>query len=340
MTRRLTNSAKDSNPTELNNIFLPVSHQLQSVEELLRTWSGESSPILKKMAKEVISNQGKLIRPGVLLLIARHLGYRGNNDITVAAAIEAIHVASLIHDDIIDGSDTRRGNKTASKSFGADFSLLLGDFFFIRSIHNIMSLKDRNLSEMITQVAQQMVEGEIEELAQSYNFSLSQAQYMKIIEKKTASLFLTSCRLACRLGKASRKEQAALEKYGLNLGLVFQIIDDLIDLVGSPLETGKSGFSDLKEGRITLPVILALKQTGPEAASQLESLLRKTKKGSEKENFSILLNILKKTGALDLTVLQAENLAAKAREAVMVLKPSPYRESLLDLVDFVIFRKG
>jgi octaprenyl-diphosphate synthase len=310
------------------------------VEKILKAQSEETSPYLMRMARKIISNKGKLIRPGVLLLITRHLGYRGNKDVTVAAAVEAIHVASLIHDDIIDGSVTRRGSKTALKSFGADFSLLLGDFFFIRSVYNSLSLNDEYLPKLITRVAQRMIEGEIEELVHSYNFSLSQAEYMRIIEKKTASLFETTCKLACHLGKASRKEREALDRYGLNLGLVFQIIDDLIDLVGQPSETGKTGFSDLKEGRITLPVILALKKASPETALRLKNLLRKTKSGSEKEDFSTLLNVVKKTGALDLAFLQAEALAAKAREAALILKPSPYRKSLLDLIDFVLIRRG
>jgi octaprenyl-diphosphate synthase len=291
------------------------------------------------MAGQVISSQGKLIRPGLLLLLAGYLDYRGKEKVQTAAAVEAIHMASLIHDDIIDGSPTRRGQKTAVRIFGPGLSLLLGDYFFIKSIENSMAVSSQNIPRILAKVTEQMIEGEIEELAQSYNFDLTEGQYLQIIRKKTAGLFQAICEIACILGDASREEESLMHGYGLNLGLTFQIIDDLLDLVGNPSETGKDRFSDLREGRVTLPVIIALKNCAPEMENRLKAALKKVKVKPEEKNFYCLLRLLEESQALDLTYEQAEKFAEKARKATLKLPPSVYRQSLVKLVDFVLHRK-
>ncbi len=323
----------------LSEIFRPVNRRLSQVDCTLRSWPGQTSPLLRTMAARTISRPGKLIRPGILLLITGHLGYRDGQDILLAAAVEGIHLASLIHDDIIDRSTYRRGEKTALQRFGPDFSLLLGDFFFIRSIARSLSVRDRKIPEMLAEAARMMIEGEIEELAESYNFNLSRTRYLKIIEKKTASLFQTTCRLAGRLAGAGRKEVKALEEYGLNLGLAFQVTDDLLDLVGQPSRTGKPTFSDLREGRVTLPVIYALKRADRSSRHKLESSLHNIKENKEAGDWPQLLELIKSTGALDQTFGQAVGLAGKARRAALKLKPSLYRQSLLQLIDFVLWRE-
>lgn len=323
----------------LSEIFRPVNRSLSQVDRTLRSWPGQTSPALRSMAARIISRRGKLLRPGILLLITGHLGHRNGQDILLAAAVEGIHLASLIHDDIIDRSAYRRGEKTALQRFGPDFSLLLGDFFFIRSITRSLSIRDEKIPEMLAEAARIMIEGEIEELAESYNFSLSQARYLKIIEKKTASLFQTTCRLAGRLGGAGRKEAQVLEEYGLNLGLAFQVTDDLLDLVGQPARTGKPTFSDLREGRVTLPVIYALKQVDRSLRQKLEAFLHNIKENKESGDWPALLELIKSTGALGQTFRQAVGLAGKARQAALQLKPSLYRQSLLQLIDFVLWRE-
>ncbi|MCX8160115.1 MAG: polyprenyl synthetase family protein [Candidatus Saccharicenans sp.] len=291
------------------------------------------------MASRTISRRGKLIRPGILLLVTGHLGYRGHQDIFLAAAVEGIHLASLIHDDIIDRSTYRRGEKTALQKFGPDFSLLLGDFFFIRSIARSLSMKETEIPEMLAEAARMMIEGEIEELAESYNFNIGRRRYLKIIEKKTASLFQVTCQLACRLGRAGSAEAEALEEYGLNLGLAFQVIDDLLDLVGQPAQTGKPLFSDLKEGRVTLPLILALKKSDQAEHRKLTALLEAAKKKREEGVWPALSALIQNTGAIQETFRQAASFTARARSAAGRLSPSIYRQSLLQLTDFVLWRE-
>lgn len=325
--------------SSLSEIFRPISRRLSRVDQVLRSCSGQTSPLLRRMADTTISRQGKLLRPGILLLITGHFGYRDGQDILLAAAVEGIHLASLIHDDIIDRTAYRRGEKTAWQRFGPDFSLLLGDFFFIGSIVRSLSVRAREIPQILAETARMMIEGEIEELAQSYNLRLSRARYLKIIEKKTASLFQTTCRLAGRLGQAGRKEAEALEKYGLNLGLAFQVIDDLLDLVGQPSKTGKPAFSDLREGRVTLPLINALKRADRNLRRELESRLQAIKEYKEAGEWPELIELINSTGALSQTFHQAIDFSRKARRAALELKPSPYRQSLLQLTDFVLWRE-
>lgn len=336
--RQLTLTSPNRVPT-LSEIFRPISRRLSRVDRALRSWPGSSSPVVRRLASGTISRQGKLIRPGILLLITGHLGYRDGLDILLAAAVEGIHQASLIHDDIIDRSDFRRGEQTALQRFGPDYSLLLGDFFFIRSISSSLSIKDREIPRMLAETARLMIEGEMEELAESYNFNLSRARYLKIIEKKTASLFQTTCRLAGRLGQAGKKEAEALEEYGRNLGLAFQVTDDLLDLVGQPSRTGKPAFSDLKEGRVTLPLILALRKADSSGRRKLTTLLEKIKDGKDEQLWPELLFQLRNTGAFHQAHRQAASFTARAREAAGRLQPSVYRQSLLQLADFVLRRE-
>lgn len=333
-----TLTAPDRVP-DLEEIFAPVSRRLRSVDRSLKFWPGLNSPYLRRMAAGAIPRKGKLIRPGIFLLITGHLGFRKKADVILAAAVEAMHLASLIHDDIIDRSAYRRGEKTALLKFGPDFSLLLGDFFFIRSIASSMPLGASEIPEMMAEAAQSMIEGEMEELAHSYNFNLSRSRYLKIIEKKTASLFLITCRLACRLGQAGRQETAALETYGQNLGLTFQVIDDILDLVAHPAETGKPAFSDLKEGRITLPIINALKQANPAGRKELRDQLELIRQEGGARRFRRLRRLLEECGALELAFRQAAIMASRARAAAGALRPSIYRQSLIRLVDFVLWRK-
>lgn len=274
-----------------------------------------------------------------MLLITGHFGYRGSHDLPLAAAVEGLHLASLIHDDIIDRSAYRRGEKTAWRRFGPDFGLLLGDFFFIRSVARSLAFEEKEIPAMLAEAARLMIEGEIEELAESHNLKISRGRYLKIIEKKTASLFQTTCRLAACLGRAGSEETKALEEYGLNLGLTFQVIDDLLDLTGRPSQTGKPAFSDLREGRVTLPLIHALQATGPAGQQQLKKEMERLKTEKTQSVSQKLINFIRSTGAFQRTFRQAEILAARARSAALRLRPSLYRRSLLQLTDFVLWRE-
>lgn len=325
-------------PLELETIFSPIKQEIRALEKWLRKWSDHSLPVIKIMSKKVMASPGKLIRPGLLLLVAKHLGYEAEDKIKLAATVEVIHTASLIHDDIIDNSTIRRGRKTAVLNFGPDFSLLLGDYLFIRSIGKSLSLSNKNLTLILTRVAEEMVEGEIEELSQSFNFDLTENQYYQIINKKTAGLFRATAELACYLARAKEKDKKSLISYGRYLGQTFQITDDLLDLIGNSTSTGKNKFSDLKEGRVTLPLILALKNLTPEEKKFWRSQLEKFKSEPAEVSPSDILSLMEKTGSLEQTFKKAEEKAKQAKKAAGQLADTIYRRSLLELVDFVLYR--
>jgi len=270
-----------------------------------------------------------------------HFDYQEKDRIEAAATIEAIHAASLIHDDIIDGSALRRGKATALKAFGPEFSLLFGDYLFIKSIARALDFKNKKIARILAEASGQMIEGEIEELTQSYNLKISENTYFKIISKKTASLFQAIGELAAELAGVPPDLSQELKAYGFNLGLVYQIVDDLLDLQGDSDETGKARFSDWREGRITLPVIRALK-TWPEKQKKQQPAAKKEKKEQKlpADSFNNFLSELEKSGAISSSFRTADKLAHKAKNYLAKLETSPYRESLVKLVDFVLKRKN
>ncbi|HRD02608.1 MAG TPA: polyprenyl synthetase family protein [Candidatus Saccharicenans sp.] len=337
----LSTSDRSQSVPSLSLIFAPVRIELIEVEKQLFDWSKASSPSLREITRLTISRPGKLIRPGLFLLIASHFGYKGKDRIKTAAIIEAIHSASLIHDDIIDNSTLRRGEATACKAFGPEFSLLFGDYLFIKSITRALSFKNKKIVKVLAEASGKMIEGEIEELVQSFNLELTEKTYFKIIGKKTASLFRASCELAAELAGAPAEIRSELEAYGFNLGLVFQIVDDLLDLKGESQETGKARFSDLREGRITLPLIRAIKTWPEEQKKKVADWLKK-RQGRWPEpvnSFNDFLLELETGGALTSSLKTAEKLADRAKNCLAKLEPGPYQASLIKLVDFVLRRK-
>ena len=337
----LSTSDRSQSVPSLSLIFAPVRIELIEVEKQLFDWSKASSPSLREITRLTISRPGKLIRPGLVLLIASHFGYKGKDRIKTAAIIEAIHSASLIHDDIIDSSALRRGQVTAFKAFGPEFSLLFGDYLFMKSITRALDFKNDKIVKTLAEASGQMIEGEIEELAQSFNLELTEKAYFKIISKKTASLFRASCRLASELAGAPAEIKSELETFGFNLGLVFQIVDDLLDLKAETQETGKPRFSDLREGRITLPLIRAIKTWPEEQKKKVAGWLKK-RHGEWPEpvvSFNDFLLELETGGALASSLKTAEKLAERARACLAKLEPDSYQESLIKLTEFVLKRK-
>lgn len=321
----------------LDEIFAPVKKDLKQVENFFLKWAENASPALKKMATAFFQKPGKLIRPGLLLLAASQLGYRDEKRIAAAAAVEAVHAASLIHDDLIDGSATRRGQQSLALAYGEKFGLLLGDFFFIKSIATSAAAISPASTQLLARVTEKMIEGEAEELAHMMDYSLDEKTYWHIIEYKTASLFETTCLIASELAGASEEDKRALATYGKNLGLAFQVIDDLIDITGSPEETGKPAFSDLREGRLTLPFILARDLAGPRIKRELKRLIEKST--DDRSRLNKLLDFLIKSGALELTYQRAEKLINHSKKSIKNMKETPYRRSLIQMADFVLLRK-
>lgn len=321
----------------LNNLYKNIQQELQEVEEELEFFSKSTNPLVSEINSYLFQKSGKRMRPALLLLCSKLYGYKGKENIIMASLIEAIHTASLIHDDIIDNSDMRRGEKTVHYKWGPNISVLLGDYLYIKTIASSLRSDYDQVIQIITEVTSKMIEGELNEYYMSGNLDIEEKEYLDIIKKKTASLFSASCKIGGILGHASKKDKQSLSEFGLNLGMCFQIIDDLLDYKGNEKEIGKPILSDAGEGRITLPLIYSLNHDGKKNREHLANLLKNKTLGREYRKE--ILNIVQANGALDYTFKKAEEYCFKSMELIDKLPFSIYREDLKLFSGYTLYRK-
>ncbi len=317
--------AQVKNETDLKRLYAHIHSRLRDVEKALQRLTRSSNPLIAEINAYLFDHSGKRIRPALLLLSAGLSGrVDGNRAVECGALVELLHTASLLHDDIIDHSDLRRGRKTVHVKWGPNITVLLGDFLYIKSLARSLSNRLPGLARILTDVSTQMIEGELAEYRQSGNLDLTEKDYLDIIRRKTASLFSASCRIGGMLGGLSAEKENALAEYGTCLGMSFQIIDDLLDYTGDEKTMGKPALSDLAEGRVTLPLIRALRHQGAKERKRLRRLF-----GSA---------IIREGPALGQTYRRAEAFSRRASEALKDFPPSPHKQSLSLLTRFVLER--
>ena len=321
---------------DLNDVYNHIRAELEKVEDKLKTFSSSPNPLISEISQYLFQKKGKRIRPALLILCSKLLGYRGDEHILMSALVEFIHTASLIHDDIIDNADRRRGRDSVHTRWGPNISVLLGDYLYIKTLGLSLDSPHPSIVQILTDVSARMIDGELTEYSSSGRLDTSEQDYLEIIDQKTASLFAAACQIGAVLGKATPKQEGQLIDYGRNLGMTFQIIDDLLDFQGDEDEMGKPVLSDLSEGRITLPLIYTLRNDGSSSRSRLRSLMKKKTlaKGSRKE----ILDIIRANGALEYTYRQAEEFSLRAREIASQFPESAHREALALLAEFVLAR--
>ena len=320
----------------MKNLYLDIQGDLKQVEEQLKLFTLSSNKIVSEISAYLFEKSGKRIRPALLILCSRLFGYKGDEHILLAALIEAIHTASLIHDDIIDHSNTRRGQDTVHARWGPNISVLLGDYLYIKALGLSLQSRHREVTQLFTDVSSEMIEGELNEYYMSGNLSLAEEEYLDNINKKTASLFSASCRIGAILGNTSEKEKELISGFGTSLGLTFQIIDDLLDYSGDEKALGKPVLSDLTEGRVTLPLIYTLKQASETERAHLISLIE-DRKFKEKEREQIM-NMAKSNGALEYTYQKAVDYSRHSREMLQQLPDTIYCKTLSLMLDYVLSR--
>lgn len=311
--------------------------RLDQVEDLIRESFSSPYGQIDEAARYLAASGGKRLRPLLVLLSSQLLDYRGEDDITMAAVFEIIHTATLVHDDIIDEAVTRRGRASANRVFGNSFTVLLGDFFFARAMVMAVRTKNLRLLELLAEASELMIEGEMLSDRLRGKAEVTQSQHLEIVERKTARLFSACCRSAAVL---ARPEDAGLEnrlaRFGLSLGIAFQLVDDLLDLVGDEATVGKPVASDLREGRLTLPWIDLLEHGSDEDRQGVLAVLRE---GSfEHISFRRLRGSLEKLGCIERTRRLAADHALLAREALAGFPDSPARQLLLELPGAILCR--
>lgn len=320
----------------LRDLYSNIKEDLEEVEENLKLFTHSSNPIISEISSYLFQKAGKRIRPALLVLCSKHFGYKGKEHIIMSALIETIHTASLIHDDIIDNSEIRRGRDTIHTRWGPNITVLLGDYLYIKTLSLSFQSGHREIIQILTETSSQMIDGELYEYHMSGNLNVKEKDYIDIISKKTASLFSASCQIGGIIGNASKKDENCLIDFGKNLGISFQIIDDLLDYFGDEKTLGKPVLSDLSEGRITLPLIYTLNNDGSTNRKRIAELLGQ--KNPEKNSRDEILNIVRSNGALDYTHKKAKEFSLKSKETINQLPQSIYRDTLALIPDFILSR--
>ena len=330
------------NPTSasvpaLAEIFQPVKDELARVEEEFARHLSSRVELIPEMGKYVQMSGGKRVRPAVLLMAARLCGYTGDRAVLNAAVVEFIHTATLVHDDIIDGAETRRGRVTAHSRWGSDVTVLLGDYLYIRSMAMALTQDTLEVVRLLCDVTLRMIEGELYQLTKTGNADITEEEHFEIIRRKTADLFSGSAEIGAALAGAKPELRQALRDYGFNLGLAFQIVDDVLDYVADETVLGKPIGGDLREGKVTLPVILLLQRTGPE----VKEIVRKVVADGEidAETWRSLKEMLRREGAIEAAFERAVVYANRAKQHMLgAFPPSPERDGLVALADYVVSR--
>lgn len=318
----------------LDTIRNLVGEDLQATDRFIVSQLASNIPMIKEIIEYVLTCGGKRIRPLVLLLSARALAHHGQKHVDLAAVIELIHTATLLHDDVVDGSTLRRGQKTAHIIWGTDASVLVGDFLYSRAFQIVVDLDHKPILDIFAKATHFIAEGEIMQLVNCKNPDTTEEFYFDIIHRKTAKLFEVAAQLGALLASPHDKDIIALRDYGLSLGIAYQLIDDALDYSRSADETGKNVGQDIAEGKTTLPLIHAMRKS---KGADLELLRNAIKTGSS-QHLDSILGIIESTDAIKYTADAAKQHAEKAKAALSHLAASPYRTALCSLSDFVVER--
>jgi len=324
-----------STPSTIQSVYGPVEENLSQVQSEIQRLLSTSNDLTNQVSRYFFSNSGKMLRPALCFLGAGFGKPDPKEVLKVAASFEIFHSASLIHDDIIDGSILRRNMPTVPSKWGPQVSVLVGDYFQDRAMHAIYSThKDRLISLFLNTVTE-VCDGEILEIKENNNFDLTEDQYFVIIEKKTASLIAACVEAGGILGKLKAEECAALKNYGLNLGIAFQIVDDCLDFLGEKEEFGKRPGGDAEGGVLTLPLIRLLNLVPANKKSEIFSLF---KSFDREDKLDQLIHLMKEYDTLNFALEKASEYTDKARLELSTFPESDTKSALLDLADYVLKR--
>ena len=293
-------------------------------------------PLVSQVAQYIVAAGGKRLRPALLLLMCGALGYRGDQRYNLAAVVEFIHTATLLHDDVVDESTLRRGRATANESFGNPASVLVGDFLYSRAFQMMVDAGNMRVMQTLAEATNVIAEGEVLQLMNMHDASLSEEGYLRVIRSKTAKLFEASARLAALLAESSSLVEQSCADYGQALGTAFQVIDDVLDYDGDVLEMGKNLGDDLREGKATLPLIIAM-QRGSEAE---RTIIKQAIESGGAGQIDSVIAIVQKTGALQATRAAAATEARRALDALQTLPQNPYSEALRKLASQLLERRS
>lgn len=318
----------------LQQLYAPIAADMQAVDAVIRARLHSEVALVRQVAEYIIHSGGKRMRPALLLLTAGAMGCQGTQHHELAAVVEFIHTATLLHDDVVDESDLRRGHQTANALFGNAASVLVGDFLYSRAFQMMVGVGSMRVMEVLADATNVIAEGEVLQLLNCHNAEVEIEDYLRVIRFKTAKLFQAAARLGGILGGANPELERQLADFGMHIGTAFQLIDDVLDYSADEAEMGKHLGDDLAEGKPTLPLIHVMKQGSPAQAT----LVRKAIEDGGRDEFPAILEAIRATNALEETRTYAAREAALAREALTGLAPSIFKDALLESCAFAVGR--
>ena len=335
---RLTSLINTAQKTHIDlvQMFEPVRADLEAVEREFERQVQSKVGIIPEIGRYIQTSGGKRVRPAVLLMAARLCGYQGPRAILNAAVVEFIHTATLVHDDIIDNADVRRGRMAVHSRWGSDVTVLAGDFLYIKSMAMALTQDTLDVVRLLCDVTLRMIEGELYQLTKNGVVDLSEEEHFEIIRRKTAYLFAGCAQIGAMLGESGQEKELALREYGFNLGILFQLVDDLLDFTGEKDTIGKPVGGDLREGKITLPLIHLLRHGGEEANVLIRRVVQD--RDVTPEQWSRIRALLKQHGSLEYAYERAVEFGESAKRHLRVFPPSHEREALTALADYVLSR--
>ena len=321
---------------DLAQIFEPIRQDLEAVEEQFVRHIESRVELIPEIGRYIQNSGGKRVRPALLLMCARLGGYRGERAALYAAVVEFIHTATLVHDDMIDDSVIRRGRQAVHSRWGNDITVLLGDYLYIKAMGMALTIDSLELVRLLCDVTLRMIEGEVYQLTKAGDVDITEEEHLEIIRRKTAYLFGGCAQIGGILGDLSEEQQLALREYGFDLGVAFQLVDDLLDFTADEEILGKPVGSDVREGKMTLPAIYLLQQDGGRARGLLEGIVRDRTIGPE--SWRELRGLLTEYRVLDRAFEKAVEFATAAKRHLSLFPATPELEPLMALPDYILAR--
>jgi octaprenyl-diphosphate synthase len=321
---------------DLAQIFEPIRDDLDAVEQEFVRHIQSRVALIPEMGRYIQKSGGKRVRPAVLLMASRLSGYAGDRAVLYASVVEFIHTATLVHDDIIDGADLRRGRMAVHSRWGNDITVLLGDYLYIKSMAMALTQDSLEIIRRLCDVTLMMIEGELYQLTKTGDVEITEDEHFEIIRRKTAFLFGGCAQIGGMLGDVTPERETALREYGFNLGIAFQLVDDLLDYTADQAALGKPIGGDLREGKVTLPVILLLQRGGADADRLIRTVVQE--RAVTPEQWREILGLLREHRATEAAYERAVEYASLAKACLNVFPPSREREALMALPDYVLAR--
>ncbi len=332
----MTALSRTSAPPDLAQIFEPIQQDLETVEQQFVRHIESRVELIPEIGRYIQNGGGKRVRPALLLMCARLGGYRGERATVYASVVEFIHTATLVHDDMIDDSVIRRGRQSVHSRWGNDITVLLGDYLYIKSMGMALTVDSLELVRLLCDVTRRMIEGELFQLTKTGDIDITEEDHLEIIRRKTAYLFGGCAQIGGILGDLSEDQQLALRDYGVNLGIAFQVVDDLLDYTADEEVLGKPVGGDVREGKMTLPAIYLLEKDGGRARALLEGIVRD--RTISPDSWRALRGLLIEHRVIDRAYEKAAGFAAEAKRCLGQFPPTPELEALLALPDYVLAR--